>query len=413
MYKWSITIGIVLGTICIAAFAFLYKLPTVYKYENESMKTETHKMSTHFVENSTYNSEDTHPFLKTGFENKFYSADENGKISFYEFDGKSFKKVRESKSLDITLPGADEKKPVNVSLLTVDGKTEGYGVYSDKESTTYPYAFLKIVENRITDNYDYIVFVDHTIQDFYKNSKTYNDAFVYSSSAKKAKHIFPGTDSETSILLPTEFICERNDGFYFFASSSDKTSTDYKLYLKKSVNGKETLISDNIALPYVFTKDEKVCFFKNVLKTDNSEHTSFELVELGNENKPLHVFTGTPTEYIVNGKYILNPNAKTVYSIERNEVQNIGSAFTILSVDTFAISNDGQKMAMAGTFAGNREKLLAYDFSQDELKVYNGEGLLLTGNTNITMIDDCVYFLAPAETSSKVRNYVINWSDLI
>ena len=251
------------------------------------------------------------------------------------------------------------------------------------------------------------------MQDVYKNNKTYNDAFVYSSSAKKAEHIFSGTDSETSILLPTEFICEKNDGFYFFTKSSDKTSTDYKLYLKKSVNGRETLVSDNIALPYIFTKDEKVCFFKNVLETNDSEHATFELVELGNENKPLHVFTGTPTEYIVNGRYILNPNAKTVYSIERNEVQNIGSAFTILSVDTFAISNDGKKMVMAGTFAGNREKLLAYDFSQDELKVYNGEGLLLTGNTNVTMIDDYVYFLAPAETSSKVLNYVIKWSDLI
>ena len=91
--------------------------------------------------------------------------------------------------MNITLPGADEKKPVNVSLLTVDGKTEGYGVYSDKESTTYPYAFLKIVENRITDNYDYIVFVDHTIQDFYKNSKTYNDAFVV---CEKSQAHFPG-----------------------------------------------------------------------------------------------------------------------------------------------------------------------------------------------------------------------------
>ncbi len=413
MYKWAITIGIVLGTICIAAFAFLYKLPTVYNYETDSMKTENRKMSAHFAENSTYNSEDTQPFLKTGFENKFYSADENGKISFYEFDGKSFKKVRESKSLNITLPGADKETPVNVSLLTVDGKTEGYGVYSDKESTTYPYAFLKVVGNHITDNYDYILFVDHTIQDFYKNNKTYEDAFVYSSSAKKAENIFPDVDSETSILLPTEFICKRNDGFYFFEKSTDDRAFGYKLYLKKSVNGKETLISDRVALPYIFSKDEKIYFLKTPTTTDGTNHASFELVELGKENKPLYTFTGVPDEYMVNGGYIFNPKAKTVYSFEENESRNLGSAFTILSVDSFALSDDGSKMIMAGTFAGNREKLLAYDFSQDELKVYNGEGLLLTGNTNVTMIDDYVYFLAPAETSSKVRNYVIKWSDLI
>lgn len=102
-----------------------------------------------------------------------------------------------------------------------------------------------------------------------------------------------------------------------------------------------------------------------------------------------------------------------MYSVEKNETNTIGSSFTILSVDTFAMSKDGSRMVMVGTFAGNREKLLAYDFSQDDFKVYNGEGLILSGNSNATFIDDYVYLLAPAETSSKVRNYIIDWASII
>lgn len=413
MYKWAVTIGIVFGTVCIAAFAFLYKLPMVYKFENESLKSENHKMSSHFVENASYDSEDSAPFLKTGFENRFYSIDENSKISFYESDGKGFKKVKESKSLSITLPDTDGKATVSISFITVDGKTEGYGVYSDKESMTYPYAFLKVIENHITDNFEYIAFADYTIADFYKSKKVYDDAFVVSSDAKKVECLFSRDDYSEEVTLPDEFISERNDGFYFFSRPSNENNTGYKLYLKKTVGGKEKLVGEDISLPVIFDRDGKICILTNTKADDPSERESFKLVELGKENKPIHTFTGNPNEYIVNGKYILNPSAKTVYSVEKNETNTIGSSFTILSVDTFAMNKDGNRMVMVGTFAGNREKLLAYDFSQDDFKVYNGEGLILSGNSNVTFIDDYVYLLAPAETSSKVRNYIIDWASII
>lgn len=412
VYRWAITIGIVLGTVCIAAFAFLYKLPTVYKYEKDSLKTEDSKMSAHFTEKAVYNSEDTHPFLKTSFENKFYSLDDNGKIAFYEFDGKTFKKIRESWSLSITLPGVKDGAHVAVSLLTVDGKTEGYGVYSDKESTEFPYAFLKVVENRITDNYDYIAFADYTINDYYKNNKTYDDAFVFSSDTKNAECICSDAGENTEMTFPTDFICERNDGFYFFSRPSDDKESGYKLFMKKTVSGKETLVSEDASLPYLFNKDGKIYFLKNVEK-DDSDRRSFELTELGKENKPIHVFTGTPGEYIVSEKNIFNPKAKTIYSVERDKTNTMGSSFTVLAVDSFAVSKDGTRMIMTGTFAGNKDRLLAYDFSEDELRVYNGEGLLLHGNSNVTLIDDYIYLLAPAEKASKVRNYVIQWSDII
>jgi len=112
----------------------------VYKYEKDSLKTEDSKMSAHFTEKAVYNYEDTHPFLKTSFENKFYSLDDNGKIAFYEFDGKTFKKVRESGSLSITLPGVKDGAHVaerlRATAFTPTRRAQNFRMHSLRLSKT-------------------------------------------------------------------------------------------------------------------------------------------------------------------------------------------------------------------------------------------------------------------------------------
>lgn len=87
-----ITIAIILATLFIAIFATAYKLPQIYKYEKDLAGRSTADKNTEFLNKSLIDSEEEAPYLATGINGLYYTANFDGEITYYRFNGETFKR---------------------------------------------------------------------------------------------------------------------------------------------------------------------------------------------------------------------------------------------------------------------------------------------------------------------------------
>lgn len=417
-FRWAVTIGLILGTVCVTAFAFLYKLPTVYKYESDSLGVKTEQKNEAFLSVATLNEEAGVPYLKTGFKDTFYTVNGENEVSFHKYNGKKFVKEKTSEKIKITLSHGKSKALIDIYILTKDGFSEGYGVYTNPESVELPYAFVKLTTNNITkDAYEYLLYVDYSIDDFYKNSKTYSMLYAFDTDKNDLKAVFSdkgvtsgadGLVNDSFILIPGDFTGLEADGFYYLTDRNQEPNKYFDLYKKTDISSKEQLVCKNVCGPNLFLVDGDVCFFTNS-ETD-SDTSEFDLCRI-KDGKPsvLRTYSGSPEQYTVRGNYILNAAAKTLFNIESGSKEGIRTSISVNVVQDFAVSNDGTKFALSGNFAGNSEKLFFYNLKNDRSNTIDGADLFVSSHANLAFLDDSVYMVIPGSSSEKISNFVISW----
>ncbi|MBQ2091997.1 MAG: hypothetical protein II473_02270 [Clostridia bacterium] len=410
--KWSITLALLVATLFMAIFATAYKLPQIYKYEKDLAGRNTAKNNEEFLKKSIIEDEDEAPYLETGINNYFYTANFNGDITFYRFNGEQFKKVRSSSSAKVKLPGT--KNEVTVYFIRNNEEVIGIGVYSNKKAKEKPYAFLKVIQNDITENYDYIAFVDYTVEDYYSNNKTFESAFAFSKSNSETEVIFE-LDPKTS-FIPIDLIEERKDGFYFFKKNAD--TDGYGLYLQTTVSGKEVTISENIALPYAFVKDgdllllEYADIYREELSLQST--TKFILTQVtGITTDYRREFDYEPESYIVKGNYILSPEEKILYDVIGDTVQAVRTEVALEGITDFALSDGAAKIALIGHVGTEADKFVFFEFATNRAATFSGKNIFMPGNENIAFYtENFVGFLSPASNSNYCKNVIIPWEDL-
>ena len=113
------------------------------------------------VENGTYTStgfaqlnsavvQSQYPYMKSDIDSVFYSIDTDGYVKFFEFDGKEFSDYNGMvKTLEVAPELTYNKIPITISYIEKDGKTLGYGLFTNKnnpEVTLYSYVFAKLTD---------------------------------------------------------------------------------------------------------------------------------------------------------------------------------------------------------------------------------------------------------------------------
>ncbi|MBO4445393.1 MAG: hypothetical protein J5782_00400 [Clostridia bacterium] len=410
--KWSVTLALLFATFLIAIFATAYKLPQMYKYEKDLAGRNTKNANEEFLKKSVLEGENDAPYLETGIDGYYYTVNFSGDISFWRWNGDQFKKVRSFASEKVKIP--DTKNEVTIYFVRNNVEFVGFGVYSNKKAKENPYAFVKVIQNDITENYDYIAFVDYDINDYYKNDKTYEAAFAFSKGHSETEMVFKLEDAGS--FIPIDLIKERRDGFYFFAKNKEKEG--YGLYLQTTVSGKEVTISENLALPYAFVKDGDLLLleyaepYRNDLVLQTS--TQFIISQVTGLNTDFkHEFSHDPASYIVKGNYILCPEDKVLYDVLGDSEQAIRTEISLEGATDFALSDGAAKIAVTGHAGKSVDKLLFYEFATSRVANINGTELLLPDNGNVSFItEDFISFLSPASNSNYVKNIVIPWEEL-
>ncbi len=405
-FSWAATIAIVIATFIMVLFSTVYKLPQVLKYESQ-MAESINQKDAEFLAKSTINSEDDAPYLETGIKGIYYTCNASGNVNFYKFERGEYKTYRSSGTVSITLPGTDNGKSTDISLVTYDGKTVGFGVYSNKTSRSFPYAFIKVIPNKVTDNYDYIAFVDKTIPDYYNNSKKYETAFAFSKKGNDVAEIFDlnGATSFVSIELTEEL----GDGFYYF--TKNESGDKYSLYIKNAIHDNAFCVSDSVIYPQGFTKDGELYILEKTILSD----AKFCMIRVTADQTGsiIKEFDTSAEKLLVNGNYILDLESKNLYDFASNTTQMISVSVSLEGVEDFAVSEGASRLVLAGRFAAGAEKLYFYEFATDKMKVIDSNNLYLSGNPNIAFDGSYVTFLSPASNANNVINIAISWSDII
>lgn len=428
-FRWAFTIGLIFGTALIVAFAFLYdKLPTIYKYEADALNTDVEQPNLLFSSVATTNQDSDLPYLNTDFDNVFFTASNEGTIEFWEFKNDAFSKLKSSGTINISVPLTNHSAEINVELLERDGQTVGYGVYVSGQSIQDPYAFFKLTENRCEPyNFDYLLYADYTIDDFYRNDKTFNMVYGVHKDGKKAEklisddHIRPGRKGlldSSYILIPDSFTSAATDGIYFLSDRNYSIDAKYDVYKKTGLTDEEQIVFSGAVLPYLYMDKNTLYVFTKMIpdgKTEDLNSLSletFSLISISEDEKfdAIKTFSGSPDQYFIKGNYIFSPSAKKLYSVESGRENIISTSISISGVQDFAVSSNGKKFALAGNFAGNSEKLFFYNFSSDRVQTIDGADVFFSGYPNLTFIDDSVYLLAPSQIPDKVINFVVSWN---
>lgn len=411
--KWSVTIALFIATLFMAVFATAYKLPQIYKYEKDIAGRNTSRSGAEFLEKSVLTTEEESPYLETGIPGYFFTADFDGDISFYRITSGQLKKVRSSFSEKVTLPGT--KNEITVSFLTVNENTVGFGVFSNKKAKETPYAFVMATVNNITENYDYVAYVDYTVSDYYSNDKSYETAFVFSKNHSDTEVIFE-LDPKTSFIA-LNLIDARRDGFYFFKKNAE--SEGYGLYLKTTVSGKEVTISENIALPHAFVREGDLLLleYADIYRNDMTLQTATQFIltqVTGITTDYRREFQYNPEEYFIRGNYILSPQEKMLYDVIGDTVQAIRTELSLDAITGFALSDGGAKIAITGHSGTDSDRIIFYEFATNKTANVSGKGILMPDNANLTFVgDEYISFMSPASNSSCVRNIFIPWTEVI
>ncbi len=416
-FNWALTIGIIIATLFIAFFATGYKLPQVHKYEKDLAGRNNDELTAQFLAKSVVDKEDASPYMETGISGLYYCVDDD-KITYHRIsDNGDFKKVKVTDTVKLQVPAKDKKDEVTVYFTEYNEETIGFGVLQNKKSHDFPYAFVKVIPNKVTENFDFIAFIDYTIGDFYSNTKTYDSAYAFLANDSKLEEIFV-LDPNTSFVA-VDLIKDRADGFYYFIKNEGE-GTGYSLYMQTTTSSKEVIVSGNIALPYAFCKDGDLLLleyaeaFKNVEGVTLKGDTVFCLSKVtGIMTEAVYEFNRDPATYLVKGYYILNPDNKILYDVNAGTEQVIDTTLSLDGIEDFAISEGASKIALAGSIGTESDRIFFFEFATDKMQVVSGKNLFLLGNPNISFTSlDYISFLSPSTTADTVKNIVVPWEQV-
>lgn len=417
-FRWPITIGLILGTVIVIAFAFLYKLPAHSRGESaEDSKQKTNK---EFISVTTVNKKGDSPYQRTGLDNVYFTISEDGKVSYYEFAKERFNSLKATDRITVSLTVGKEKVHVDISLIKKNNQTVGYGLYSDPESVSCPYLFLKLTDNTIVDSeYKYLIFADSDYKNLYSNNKTYQMIYALNPEKKSVKRLLSdqgqpvgrnGLPSTSFIIVPDEFAGTQTDAFYFLSDRNSKSSATYELYKKADLDSPEEFVCDGICKPNLISYKGDTYFFKN---SEDGEGY-FSLYKCTSSGvKQIKRFDEEADKCYVRDAYLLSCADKVLYDLFSNEEIGIPVPVSIRGIEDFVVNEKQDKIAIVGSFAGNSEKILFSRLGspnyKEKYKIFDNRNLFISGHSNVAFMGDYIYLVAPSEDEDKVYNYVISW----
>lgn len=337
-------------------------------------------------------------YMPTDLEGVYYTATLGGDVAFYEYNGTFTPSTLEKKTLSVTIKASYESIPVKVHYVTRDGKVFGCGVFtSDMDSSVkvYSYAFLKLTKKPAGYGDGYLLLADFDKDNFYNPNKLWSEIYSVSlENGKTSTYVSNNTrliDKNGAFrsdwtLLTDDFIENLGDAKYFLSSR----------YYNSDDKGKraDVMVLSNAYRPSIVVSDILGLWFVNdgngmhYLKKTDGGFTN--IVNNGSETV-LATFEGDYfTDYLQDGKYLVNKNALTVTDLLTGAVTTLGKA-DITAADGFSVSPDGSHFVFAfngrENSIGTRIQQLVYACADGSVYSY-AEPLLFAESCGFVWLDN-------------------------
>lgn len=292
-------------------------------------------------------------FLPTDFENVYFTADLQNKVSFYEYANGAFSaSALPVKQIKTNLSATYEKLPVTVNYIEKDGKIFGIGIYASGENDVYPYAFVKLVNKPSGYGSGHLLLADFEEENFFKAEKIYSEIYNFDLASGNASTYVSnntrlidknGAFRNDWTMLTDEFIANLGGAKYFFSSR-------YYTADEKSERADVMVLSDAYR-PEIVAKDILGTWFVN---DANGMHflrkTNKGFANVVSQNKTEKVLTEFDGDYfadfIQDGKWLVNKKSLVVTDLMTGATKTLKD-IDITAYDTVTVSPDGNKFVFA------------------------------------------------------------------
>ncbi|MBE6811578.1 MAG: hypothetical protein E7523_01715 [Ruminococcaceae bacterium] len=293
-----------------------------------------------FVESKTA----TLPLMKTDFDGIFYTMDISGNVNFYKLTDGILAQLEENGVYSVSPRCSGQNIPAQVHYITVDGKTNGFGLYTAANNSgvlLFDYAFFKICDlpDYFADEDELLLLVDTDKTRFY-GEKLYSEQFYLDTEDMSTSYFLSEAQRHSGMdglkvkdykMFTDEILHQPYKNVYFFTSRA-YVADDVKLVDIYTSGGYDTNI-DNIRvvrnmLGMTFYRTNEGIYYYSA--EDEGFVTYFYD---GEDYTVVRNFEGNlETDYFRSGTATLEKNSGIIYDLASNKEYTIdysvfGTAF--------------------------------------------------------------------------------------
>ncbi len=272
------------------------------------------------------------PYLQTEIKDIYYTMEKTtGEVKFYKLESKTFIPVEATGKYDVSVELSEQKISATVTYYKQDSAITGYGLYigAKDEFDLYPYAFFSLVN--YGENYKYakdsgcILLVDTSADDFYSNTKIYEEPFAFTYSDSSCSRILSeanrtvglsGAKRSDYTLINTATVNGSTEHFLFFSGRYYGEEDPMVDLMRSGGSGNNTdnirIAKDVLGFWATYTDDGVMYITTNA----NGDVVVQEYNTDSEKTEDVKTFTGIKRDgIIVNGGYIYIVSTNTVYDI--------------------------------------------------------------------------------------------------
>ncbi len=335
-----------------------------------------------------------YPLLETDIPGVFYAMSKSGDVNFFKAQNGSIERIADVGTFDVTVTCSGQKLPVTIRYVEVDGKTAGYGLFTNAdhpEVYLYDYAFFKV-----TDQFDgyasrskLLLLADTEKSRFYDEAKVYSESF-YLYESKETKN-FLNEDQRIVDLnarlradykMFTDGILHQTEDKILFFSSRFYNDYGYSDQVDIFISGgsgenvdNNRYILDVASLDFWKTEDGIRYFRLNSAdETDAAAATTFSLMNYKDKtSEEIISFDGSLKEdYILSGTKLFNIGTGEIYDVVTGNTAKFDySKFnTSFTPDLFKAGEDGKYCLIRGRSNLGKPSLAIIDTETGESYTY-------------------------------------------
>ena len=351
-----------------------------------------------------------YPYMQSDIDGIFYTADINGDVKFFEYDGKQLNNYSGTVgTITVTPELTYNKLPIKISYIVKDGKTVGYGLFTNAahpEVTLYKYAFAKLIDPpAVYGLKGKMLLVSIDTDEAYSNDRKYVEIFNVDMTNGGLSRVFSQRDrtpDKSGRLSDRWHII--TDGFIKSVEnkasviSGRRYNTDTEIFdifdLNVSMNN-----PDNTGIYTTFLRENpKDSSYVYLKKTKGG----FKSVNYLGQATDIVSFEGKIENYVFSGDWVYDANNHEFVNLMNGKKV---AAKGVEAIDMFAVNSKGTAFAALASYKDS-QGLFIID-SEGKTQAYAGKGIFNSNIRNVCFADDDTLFTTGTDENGACTNYLI------
>ncbi len=297
------------------------------------------------------------PYLETNIDGLYYTMSKDGSVGFYKLENNAFVSVEPTGTYTASVNMSEEDISADITYYNDNGKIAGYGLYTGESGkfNLYPYAFFRLTnyggEFDGRSSKSCLLLVDTTEDDFYSNSKVFEESFIFTYSNSSASRTLSEESRTVGIngakrqdyFMFNDCVIDNSTNHYLFFSGRQYSEEDERVDLYRS--GGSGNNTDNIRLAHdvigywIGDSEDDIMY----VSVDENENVIVNKFDRDSEDyETVKTFEGVKREDIlVDNGYIYIIGSNTVYSIlSDTEIKLAYNSASSFKADMFKANGD-------------------------------------------------------------------------